>query len=280
MPKILRFLSGLLERVVNWRGKNAIKKADKACKFKNVECKNLNCRKKRCPYQHDINQKSNYYKSPKSVLTTETSELIIIPFRKYDPNTLKKCFGDRCFCGRIIGELELKHYKKLKGTRISRKTAWYTKPPCDCEYKYGYNFCVPPNQSLLDRPFFHQLWNLVETVTGHDFEGCNVSYYGDGEAWTPFHCDDENLFWQEEGDDFVIASVSLMCSREFQLKYKDSKLKKFSIFANPLDIVLMKGKFQWEFEHSIPPQNADETGPRINFTFRSIVSHNKQCPLW
>ena len=67
-----------------------------------------------------------------------------------------------------------------------------------------------------------------------------------------------------------------MCTREFKLHYKESDME-ISLFAGPLDIFLMKGKFQWEFQHSIPPQHQHEMGPRINFTFRSIVRHSDEC---
>ena len=62
------------------------------------------------------------------------------------------------------------------------------------------------------------------------------------------------------------------------VKHSESKIQ-FSIFAEPLDILIMSGGFQWEFKHSVPKDLNGPKGPRINFTFRTIVSHRPECQL-
>ena len=48
------------------------------------------------------------------------------------------------------------------------------------------------------------------------------------------------------------------------------------VTACPLDILVMEGNFQRDYRHQIIPCSY-ESGPRINFTFRTIINH---CPGW
>jgi len=170
-------------------------------------------------------------------------------------------------------------------TKDPRKTGWYVKSPCSCTYSYGPEndfgeklFNVKPN--LVDEtPVFLEFWKYIEKVVGFTFNSCNVSYYGNELAETGPHSDDEGIFLSKpkrKREPFQIVSVSLLSSREFELMHKTSGVR-FSVWAGPFDILIMEGKFQWEFKHSVPQMHSS-VGPRLNFTFRNILTH-KNCPL-
>ena len=139
-------------------------------------------------------------------------------------------------------------------------------------------FNVKPN--LVDEtPVFLEFWKYIEKVVGVTFNSCNVSYYGNELAETGPHSDDEGIVLSKpkrKREPFQIVSVSLLSSREFELMHKTSGVR-FSVWAGPFDILIMEGKFQWEFKHSVPQMHSS-VGPRLNFTFRNILTH-KNCPL-
>ena len=176
---------------------------------------------------------------------------------KSHPNALKKYFGYREVGARIILELKLQFLPGFRGVEICRKTGWYVKSPCDCMYSYGMKdssgnhlFNILPK--VVDEcPVFKKLWGKIEEILQMPFNSCNISYYGNETAETPPHTDDENIFLSKprsEQERFTIASVRILCPRDFKLSHM-SFLTEYSVFTSPFDILLMKGKFQWEFLH-------------------------------
>lgn len=82
-----------------------------------------------------------------------------------------------------------------------------------------------------------------------------------------WHADDE----KELGINPVIASLSFGASRSFQLQHRFEKLiAKQTIELKNGDLLVMKGETQHFWKHQIPKQK--NKGPRINLTFRLIVS--------
>jgi alkylated DNA repair dioxygenase AlkB len=68
----------------------------------------------------------------------------------------------------------------------------------------------------------------------------------------------------------VIASLSLGASREFQYRHKQHD-EQGSLLLQDGELLVMQPQFQQRWEHRVPPQ-ADISAPRINLTFRLVVT--------
>ncbi|KAI9740595.1 MAG: hypothetical protein M1834_005176 [Cirrosporium novae-zelandiae] len=124
------------------------------------------------------------------------------------------------------------------------------------------------------------LLDLIQRATNETYNFILINYYADGRDSISYHSDDERFL----GPDPTIASLSLGATRDFYLKRKPELLPKGTkadIHKMPLasgDMVLMRGKTQTEYLHSIPKRSTNlkaglekETG-RINVTFRKAIS--------
>ncbi|KAL7824178.1 hypothetical protein V8C26DRAFT_385167 [Trichoderma gracile] len=119
----------------------------------------------------------------------------------------------------------------------------------------------------------------TEAATGCKFNFCLVNYYSSGADSISFHSDDERFL----GPDPAIASFSLGARRDFLMKHKPvasdqgekpalrSPTLKFPL--NSGDMILMRGKTQSNWLHSIPKRSGknQEDGGRINITFRRAM---------
>lgn len=105
----------------------------------------------------------------------------------------------------------------------------------------------------------------IETKIQHKFNVVLLNYYRDGKDGMGWHRDNE----RELGSEPIIASVSFGASRNFCLRnFFDKKIKK-SLILESGSLLVMKGKSQQYWEHSIPKiTKCDE---RINLTFRFII---------
>lgn len=119
----------------------------------------------------------------------------------------------------------------------------------------------------------------TETATGCKFNFCLVNYYASGSDSISYHSDDERFL----GSEPAIASFSLGAKRDFLMRHKpvppndnappppETKPIKLPLASG--DMILMKGKTQANWLHSIPKRtgkNADDGG-RINITFRRAM---------
>ncbi|EKD19044.1 uncharacterized protein L3040_006534 [Drepanopeziza brunnea f. sp. 'multigermtubi'] len=119
----------------------------------------------------------------------------------------------------------------------------------------------------------------TEAATGCKFNFCLVNYYASGSDSISYHSDDEKFL----GPLPAIASFSLGAKRDFLMKHKpiapnensppppETKLIKLPLGSG--DMVLMRGKTQANWLHSIPKRTGKnaEDGGRINITFRRAV---------
>lgn len=130
--------------------------------------------------------------------------------------------------------------------------------------------CVPrPIPQCLD-----ELRNVTEGTTGETFNFCLVNYYADGKDSISYHSDDERFL----GPDPAIASFSLGAKRDFLMKHKPiapkdgfvvEETKPIKLSLGSGDMVLMRGKTQSNWLHSVP-KRANSEG-RINITFRKAM---------
>ncbi|TID17509.1 DNA repair family protein [Venturia nashicola] len=138
--------------------------------------------------------------------------------------------------------------------------------------KTRYKSSPRPIPGCLDR-----LRRITENTTGEKYNFCLVNYYADGKDSISYHSDDESFL----GPDPAIASFSLGAKRDFLMKHKPvkneegketpvGKLVKLPLGSG--DMVLMRGRTQGCWLHSIPKSKGDGAGKgRINITFRRAM---------
>lgn len=122
-----------------------------------------------------------------------------------------------------------------------------------------------------------ELRKITEGTTGDTFNFCLVNYYADGKDSISYHSDDERFLGQNP----AIASFTLGAKRDFLMKHKPIAPKEGEITPDPGqiklplgsgDMVLMKGKTQSMWLHSIPKRaGVDANKGRINITFRKAL---------
>lgn len=124
-----------------------------------------------------------------------------------------------------------------------------------------------------------ELRRSTEAATDCKFNFCLVNYYASGADSISFHSDDERFL----GPDPAIASFSLGARRDFLMKHKPptpnteaaaaSTAKPVKLPLGSGDMVLMRGKTQANWLHSIPKRTGknQEDGGRINITFRKAM---------
>ena len=139
-----------------------------------------------------------------------------------------------------------------------------------------YKTCTPrPIPQCLDH-----LRRLTEIFTEATYNFCLVNYYANGADSISYHSDDERFLGPEPS----IASFSLGAIRDFCMKHKPITPKhgepppeqnskpplKLPLASG--DMVLMRGKTQASWLHSIPKRKGKgNEGGRINITFRKGV---------
>ena len=142
-----------------------------------------------------------------------------------------------------------------------RKVAWYGDSPFEYGYSNTAKKALPWTQDLL------RLKTAVESKIGEGFNSCLLNLYhngGEGMAW---HSDAEKVL-KKNG---TIASVSLGAERRFCFKHKKTK-ETLSLVLEHGSLLLMSGMTQTFWQHRLPPTKL-VNAPRINLTFRNIVSH-------
>ena len=140
-----------------------------------------------------------------------------------------------------------------------------------------YPTCSPrPIPQCLD-----ELRKITEVFTESSYNFCLVNYYANGTDSISYHSDDERFL----GSEPAIASFSLGAKRDFLMKHKPVPPKQNDNVAqsiNPAkplklplasgDMILMRGKTQANWLHSIPKRKRGESDRgRINITFRKAM---------
>lgn len=138
--------------------------------------------------------------------------------------------------------------------------------------KGRYKCCPRPLPQCLD-----ELRTITEGSTGETFNFCLVNYYADGKDSISYHSDDERFL----GVDPAIASFSLGAKRDFLMKHKPIppivgvdvvEPKPLKLPLGSGDMVLMRGRTQSNWLHSIPKRAGGEAARgRINITFRKAM---------
>lgn len=140
-----------------------------------------------------------------------------------------------------------------------RKVAWYG------DQNYNYTYSNTTKQALPWTTGLIELKQLVEHITGTQFNSCLLNLYHNGDEGMAWHSDDEKAL----GKNSVIASLSLGAARKFSFKHKRTAEKR-DIILEPGSLLSMQGATQTHWLHRLPPSTKVKNA-RINLTFRTII---------
>jgi len=142
-------------------------------------------------------------------------------------------------------------------------STWYT----DTEIPYVYSGITrQPHQMTVA---LANILCLCEDATSASFNSVLVNLYRDGNDSVSWHADNEEI----NGSEPVIASVSLGATRRFDLRHKESG-ETVRVDLEDGSLLVMSGLSQHCWVHQIAKTKA-KVGPRINLTFRRVVSNAK-----
>jgi alkylated DNA repair dioxygenase AlkB len=180
------------------------------------------------------------------------------------------------YYGKILGQDKVDFYfERLLSTIIwkndeavifgkhiitKRKVAWYGDENFNYTYSKLTKIALPWTEELLN------LKNLVEEITGDQFNSCLLNLYHDGSEGMAYHSDAEKDL-KKNG---TIASVSFGAERKFAFKHKLTKERVDLLLENG-SLLTMKNETQTFWLHRLPP-TTKVISPRINLTFRMIVA--------
>ena len=148
-----------------------------------------------------------------------------------------------------------------KEVPIPRYHAWYANRE-DLHYQYS-NIKMKPNiwtKQLMS------IKKITEDITTAQFNSALINLYETGADYAAWHSDDE----KELGKNPTIASISLGATRSFHLRNKASG-ETHKVDLPHGSILLMSGETQHLYKHQLA-KTAKKVGPRINITFRNIIS--------
>lgn len=187
----------------------------------------------------------------------------VVYYRRF----LSKSRADDCFRA-LLSAVEWKQDEiKLYGKKhpVPRLTAWYGDPEASYTYSGIRNAPRRWSAELLG------LLQEVDDAVGATFNSVLLNRYRSGSDSLSWHSDDE----PELGSEPTIASVSLGSARAFALRTKDGHERVASIVLEHGSLLLMRGRSQELFQHSVPKERKP-VGERINLTFRVVCATGAQ----
>jgi len=173
------------------------------------------------------------------------------------------------------------------GMPLPRRAAWFVRAGCRCAYEYGGTRWPPEAMPAWLLDVERGVWAALRGGEGEGAaleapNSCVLNLYEDGRNLVDWHADDEPLF-QGQHRDCCIVSLSLGAARQFDLRRRRALGPKREHVALELcdgDVLTMEGLFQKHWQHRVP-RRLEVSGPRINFTWRTIALHSAAdgCPL-
>ena len=182
----------------------------------------------------------------------------------------KSCFSSDeadVFFDSLMHDIEWEQgYISLYGRKIKtpREIAWYGDENRTYTFS-GTKFEPKPWTNTLTK-----IKSCIDRVSDVEFNSVLLNRYRNGNDSVSWHSDSE----PELGRNPPIGSVSFGATRTFMLKHKRRKIRK-NIDLNHGSFLLMTGPTQHFWVHQIPKtskKTANDVGPRINLTFRRILS--------
>ena len=152
---------------------------------------------------------------------------------------------------------DIKMYGKMMKT--PRLTAWYGDPNKE------YIFSGTKHHPILWTDELLMIKEKIEPISGVQFNSVLLNYYRDANDSVAWHSDDE----YELGLNPVIGSVSFGQARRFDIRHKQDRNRKYSIYLENGSLLMMKGDLQHNWVHQIP-KSTQPLKARVNLTFRVI----------
>jgi len=180
----------------------------------------------------------------------------------YYGKLLSKSLSD-AYYGALLSNIKWKNDEAIIFGKLiitKRKVAWYAEAP------FSYTYSKTTKHALLWTKELLELKHHVEQKTGETFNSCLLNLYHNG---------DEGMSWHSDGEkdlkkNGAIASLSFGAERKFAFKHKVTK-KTVSMILEHGSLLVMKDSTQTNWFHRLPPTTKITT-PRINLTFRTIVT--------
>ena len=164
---------------------------------------------------------------------------------------------------RLLNHIEWKNDEAIifgKHFVTKRKIAWYG------DQAFDYTYSNTTKRALIWTKELLELKTITENILGTTFNSCLLNLYHDGDEGMAWHSDDEKAL----GRNTTIASLSFGAERKFSFKHKTNK-QTVSIILENGSLLVMKDQTQTHWLHRLPPTKK-VTKPRINLTFRTIIS--------
>lgn len=184
----------------------------------------------------------------------------------YDPAFLTPTEADAAFA-RLSAQIAWEQHRiRLFGRLLDvpRLSCWIGDP--GASYVYSRTRFEP-------RPWPAGLLPLrrrLQQVLGAPFNAVLANLYRDGADSMGWHADDE----PELGPQPLIASLSLGATRRFLLCGRSAPEVRLALELGHGSLLVMRGETQRNFRHALP-RTARPCGPRLNLTFRRILTAAK-----
>jgi alkylated DNA repair dioxygenase AlkB len=174
--------------------------------------------------------------------------------------------ADRLFAALRAGIDWRQELARVMGRRVPlpRLTAWHG----EAGYVYSGIRMMPAPWT----PALVELKALAEALAGQPFNSVLLNLYRDGRDSVSWHADNEPGL----GRNPVIASVSLGAVRRFQMKHRRLGAR-LALDLPHGSCLMMAGATQHHWLHQLP-KTTRPVGPRINLTFRSMLSTRPPDP--
>ena len=158
------------------------------------------------------------------------------------------------------------HRIRIFGREVDspRLSCWIGDP--DARYRYSGTLFEPHPWPDALVPVRERLERTLDVA----FNSMLANLYRDGTDAMGWHSDAE----PELGAAPVIASISLGATRRFALKHRDDPARKLTLELPHGSLLVMSGATQRHYRHALP-RTARPIGPRLNLTFRRIVTPSR-----
>lgn len=176
------------------------------------------------------------------------------------PNFLSSDEADKLF-EELLQKVPWRHENLFMYGRnmpMPRLTAWYG------DVGASYTYSGVKNEPLPWLPSLFEVRKRLAFFIGSDFNSLLLNFYRNGKDSLSWHQDNE----PELGPEPLIASISLGVTRRFDVKEAAGGEVKFKLSLNSGSLLVMRGRAQSEWLHSIPKSSEKEK--RINLTFRNV----------
>jgi alkylated DNA repair dioxygenase AlkB len=127
---------------------------------------------------------------------------------------------------------------------------------------YAYSNQRAAKFPLAGQPALQEILQRTNQYLGTQFNGILVNHYHSGTDYISAHADEEGGLCNS-----MVASVAYGAERIFRVRRKSDRARVLDIVHPNGALLLMRGKFQQEFLHEIPPTKKI-SGARISLTFR------------